>query len=177
MSIFYSLASSFPTGFQTAVDSVSSGDMAGLVAALMAFMVVFVIIGIAVYIYSSLALMKIADRTNTPFSWLAWIPIGNLYLTSNIAGMHWWPILLFIPYVILSIISAVVSDATPLLGMLFSMLGSICMLAFSVFNLIWWYKICEKRERPGWWALLTLIPFFGIFWMPILMGILAWSKE
>ena len=52
---------------------------------------VFLIIGAAAYVYMSLALQTIADKTKTENSWLAWIPIANLVLMLNIpdAKGHW----------------------------------------------------------------------------------------
>ena len=49
---------------------------------------------IAVYVYTSWALMRIAKRAKTEPAWLAWIPIANNYLLAKIAKMHWWPLIL-----------------------------------------------------------------------------------
>jgi hypothetical protein len=125
-----------------------------LAAFLAAFMAIFAIIFLAIYIYTSLAFQRIAKKTRTPHPWLAWIPIANLYLYSQIAGMHWWPVLLviglFIPYI--------------------NFLAAIVLI---VYNFIWLWKIFEKVKQPGWWAILSLIwPIFLIF-----LGIAAWSGE
>lgn len=50
-------------------------------------------------------------------------------------------------------------------------------IALTVFTLIWFWKITEMRKRPGWLVLLQLIPFFGLIWGLVLLGILAWSKK
>ena len=67
-------------------------------------MIVFILLlALAVYIYTSLALMKIADRTKTKDGWLAFVPIGNIYLMTKIAKVPgWWTIgvlLGFIPFI------------------------------------------------------------------------------
>jgi hypothetical protein len=58
---------------------------------------VFIVIVLISYVYQSLTLMITAKKLNKPNSWLAWIPIGDFYLKSKMAGMRAWPILLFIP--------------------------------------------------------------------------------
>lgn len=45
-----------------------------------------VIIFIAFYVYFSYSLQVIADKTNTEDSWMAWVPIVNLYLLCRISG-------------------------------------------------------------------------------------------
>ena len=81
------------------------------------------------YIVVSFALMTIANKLNVQNSWLAWIPIANLYLMTQCAGLEWWWMLLcFIPYV-------------------------------GVFPAIWiWWKITEARGKPGPLSLVLLIP-------------------
>jgi len=118
----------------------------GLIAA---FMGVAIVVGLVVYVYMALVLMTIAKKTNTPNPWLAWIPIGNLYLMTQIAKVQWWTMLViflaWIPFV-----------------------GGIAVLGVTIW---WWWRICEERKRPGWWALLTLIPLANF----IIPGIVAWS--
>jgi len=103
-------------------------------------------------------MMRTAQRLNIENAWLAWIPIANIYLMSQMAGMHWWPILLliasFIPFI-----------------------GFLATIALAIFSLVWFWKICEHRNRPGWWALLILIPLFNIIWLIIVWAILAWGKD
>lgn len=50
--------------------------------------------GIGLYITQALALMTIANKTNTENGWMAWIPILNILLMLNIAGLDWWWLLL-----------------------------------------------------------------------------------
>ena len=109
-----------------------------------------IIAGIVLYAYSSWALMTIANKTNTPNAWLAWIPIANLYLMTQIAQVPWWTFLL----IFLSWIPVI---------------GPLGVLALTIW---WWWKICERRNRPGWWSLLIgLVPVANL----IMMGMLAWS--
>ena len=99
------------------------------VAALGGLMVVFVCLGLAAYIYMSLALMTIAQKTGTENAWFAWIPILNIILMLNIARKPiWWIILFLIPLV--NIIVAILV----------------------------WMGVAEARNKPNWWGVLMIVP-------------------
>jgi len=125
------------------------GSMAALGAMTATFAIIFLLAIVAVYIYSALALMAIAKKTNAKNAWLAWIPIANVYLMIMIAGFPWWAIFaLLLPFI-------------PVIGNLALMAGA-----------AWcWWKISEKRSRPGWFGILMIIPFVNF----IILGILAWK--
>ena len=131
---------------------------AGVVAFVLAFLALFVILGIAVYIYSAMAWMRIASRTRTEPAWLSWIPVANLYLQSKIARKHWWPLLLLI-------ITAI------------PFIGGIASIVFMVFMISWKWKSFERFQRPGWWSLFIIIPVLGWIVYLILLGIVAWGKK
>lgn len=133
----------------------SGGDFLGPMMAAYAGLSFLVIL--VVYAYFAFTLMKTAQRLNVDNAWLAWIPIGNLVLLANMAKMHWWPVLLILIAWI------------PIIGWI----GGIVLM---VYGLIWVWKVCEARKRPGWWSLLVLIPFIGGIWAFIMWGILAWGK-
>ena len=111
---------------------------------------------LGIYIYSSLALSTLAKKMGYKKSWLAWIPIANLFLFPLLAGRKWtWGFLLFIPIV------------------------------NAIFLTICLWAILEKRGYDGKWGLIGLgylfnkaafsgIPFIVIL---ILLGVLAWKKE
>ena len=73
------------------------------VALFAAFFLIMLILVLATYIYTSLAIMAIAKRTKTENAWLAWIPIANFYLITQIAKQNglWTLALLagFIPFI------------------------------------------------------------------------------
>jgi len=115
-----------------------------------AMLIPALIVGLALYVYTSWAMMVIAKKTNTPNAWLAWIPIANLYLMTQVAGVPWWTFLLVF------------------LGWM-PVVGNLGVLALIIW---WWWKICEKRNRPGWWSLvISLVPIANL----IMIGMLAWS--
>jgi hypothetical protein len=94
---------------------------------------VFLIIGAAAYVYMSLALQTIADKTKTENSWLAWIPIANLVLMLNIAKKPmWWFILFLVP--IVNIVIAIMV----------------------------WMAVAEARGKPSWWGILTIVPIANL---------------
>lgn len=126
----------------------------GLWALIMGMIVVFLIIAIALYIYMSLAFMAIGKRAKLKSPGLAWIPaVGPVIIAFQASKMHWWPWLLIIGAII------------PVIGFLFS-------IAFAVFVIIWQWNMYEKIKRPGWWAILSLIPVVNL----IIYGIAAWGE-
>ncbi len=125
---------------------------AGLGTLLAGFIVAFFVVFLIMYVYVAIALMTIAKKTKTEPSWIAWIPIANVYLMTKIAGLDWWWTLII------------------LLGGIVPFVGGFVALAASLY--VWW-KMCEVCHKPGWLSLLLLIPVVGILIVP---GILAWSK-
>ncbi len=147
-SVYYSNAELSEEGFAIVVTVLS-----------MLLFIVLMQFSLAIYIYSSFAYMSLAKKTKTEPIWLAWIPIVRYYLISKIAKMPWWPILFLI------------GCAVP-----YPMIGLASMVAFSVFFVIWSWKIFERVGRPGWWALLMIIPVAGPIIFFVLIGIAAWGK-
>ena len=122
-----------------------------LLAAFGAFMIFALIIFLAIYLYMAFALMTIANKTKTKNSWLAFIPIANIYLMTQIAGLSgWWTL-------------AVLAGIIPVIG-------SIAVLAAMAY---FWWLIAEKLKRPNWWGILMIIPIVNL----VIIGILAWGKK
>ncbi|MCK9615336.1 MAG: general secretion pathway protein GspB [Candidatus Omnitrophica bacterium] len=93
------------------------------------FVLTLLAVSIVLYIYNSLCLSKIANKTNTPFGWFAWLPILNIFLMLMIARKSfWWLILLLIPLV-----------------------NFICII-------IIWMEIAKMRNKPAWLGLLMMLP-------------------
>jgi len=143
-------------------------SLSNLLGLLLGIIVFLFILLLAIYIYTSLALMKIAKRTSIEPAWLAWIPYANIYLISKIAQKHWWPITL----IIISTIMSFIFENT-----FITIINYLFLIVFLIFNMIWWWKICERRGKPGWWTLIVLIPIIGWIWGLVMIGILAWGKD
>ncbi len=94
---------------------------------------VTIILSILGYVYFAVCLQTIANKTNTENSWLAWIPIANIYLMTQIAGKPgWWLLLFFIP--IVNIIIAV----------------------------ILWMGIAKARDKAEWIGITIILPIINI---------------
>jgi len=130
------------------------------IMALIAGMIVFfVVLLVALYIYLGLAFTAIGKKAKLKTPGLAWIPfLGPLIIAYQTSKMHWWPWLLIIGFVI------------PFLNFL-------AIIAFTVFAYIWTWKMFEAVKKPGWWALLGLIPFVGGLVLLVMYGVAAWSKD
>ena len=133
-----------------AYTNANMAGMGALVSVILGFLVVFLIIFIAVYIYTALAVMAIAKKTNTPNPWLAWIPVANVYLWLRIAGLSgWWTFGLLVMFV-------------PIIGGLLLAAGIVYV----------WWLISEKINRPGWWGILQIVPIVNL----IMLGVMAWGN-
>lgn len=125
------------------------------IAVIMASLGIILIVFVILYIYSAICLQAIAKKTGAENSWMAWIPVANLFLMCNIGCVRYiWLLLLLAGFV-------------PLIG---SLLGPICDLL--LFGFIW-YKIALARGKEGWIGAITIIPVVGLF----TMGYLAFSKK
>jgi hypothetical protein len=133
-------------------------ELVEVLAFLAGIAMILLVLFIAVYVYLSLTTMRLAKKTGTKYGWLAWIPFANFYLYSKMAGMHWWPIFL-------------------LVGIFIPYLGIPSLIAFTIFNFIWFWKIFDNVGRPGLWSLFPLIPIAGWLIFLILLGVAAWSEE
>lgn len=127
---------------------------AGIDALIMIFLIIALISMFALWIYTSLAFVAIAKKGGYSKPNIAWIPlVGPLIISSQIAKMHWWPILL------------ILLGGVPFIGFIFS-------IVLMVFSIIWLWKTFEFIGEPNWWAILMLIPLVNL----IILGVAAWSK-
>jgi len=97
------------------------------------FFAIFLCVAAVFYIYFALAVQTIAQKTNTPNAWFAWIPILNIFLLVAISKKPlWWILLLFIPIVNL------------------------------VVSVLVWMAVAEARNKPTWWGILSIIPVVNL---------------
>lgn len=146
------------------------------------------------YVYSSLCLYLIAKKTAQEPAWLAWIPIGNLFLMCKIGKLSYlWLLPLLVPFVAMPIVflfgaitgaaGAAITGGFSVIILVMQILSSLAMAALFAFI---WYKIALARNKPGWIGIviggsliLNLIPFVGILGSLvylILMGYLTFSE-
>lgn len=130
--------SKFPPGQKKLSTAVTAGVV-----------LVILLLALIMYIYSSLCLQFIAQKTNTEPAWLAWIPVANFFLMCKIAQLsYWWLLALLLSFI-------------PILGM-------ICNMAIVGYI---WYKIALARNKPGWIGVIGIVPLVGL----VTMGYLAFS--
>ncbi|HLW77977.1 MAG TPA: DUF5684 domain-containing protein, partial [Terriglobia bacterium] len=68
-------------------------------------------------------------KTNTPDTWMAWVPIAQAILLLNIAHKPvWWIVLLLVPLV--NIVVAVIV----------------------------WMEVAKARGKPEWWGIMMIVP-------------------
>jgi len=122
-------------GLPASMFSLSAGAVPLIVIA-----IVF-LLSLASYAYISYCLQLVAQKTDTPNSWFAWVPIMSFILLFDIAEKpRYWAFSLFLSLV--------------------PFLGGLLMLAVSCF--IFW-EICLRRNKPGWVAILLLLPVVQFF--------------
>jgi len=87
------------------------------------------------YIYMSVSLMKLAEKTGHGDKKIfAWIPYINLYLMTLMAKKEaWWLLLMFVPF------------------------------ANVIVSIILWMEIAKNVKHPEWVGVLMVVPFVNFF--------------
>lgn len=148
---------------------------AALVLFILGAIILLIMLAIAAYIYTSFAFMYIGRKIGVKYPEIAWVPlIGKPLMTSHIAKMHWWPILLLIAPVINPFL--LLSDSLEYL-IAITVIVFVASLVFTIYYYIWRWKMFDASGRPGAWILFLLIPFVGFIIYFVLLGITAWGKD
>ena len=93
------------------------------------WLVITLFLVVAGYLFPAFCLFTIAKKTNMENAWLAFIPLVQFVLMSQVAGKPWWWVfLLLIP------------------------------VAHVVFYLIVCWRFAEARNRSGWLGILLVVP-------------------
>lgn len=103
-----------------------------------AFLGFIILFGLIAYVVSAIALKRMADKLNVENSWLAWVPIANVFILGKVAGDR---LDLFgyqidnLAIILLggSVISGLISGI-PIIGFLFA-------VAFAIISLATLYKV------------------------------------
>jgi hypothetical protein len=111
-------------------------DATALMAGLGSLFLIFVFL---VYLYSCLCLYLIAKKLNLSGTWMAWVPILQVFTFIACAGKPaWWFLLLLVPIVNFFI------------------------------TIYLWMCITETLGREQWFALLTLVPVVNLIYIGVL---------
>lgn len=137
----------------------------GIVALGVVGVFISTIIGIILYVFSSLGLMKLAQNRGIENAWLAWIPIGNLYIMGTLVGeMELFG--LKIPKLELILPLAPIA-----LGVIIWMpfVNILACLALIILNVAVLYHLF-KMYRPDQAMLYTVLSLvLGLFWLFIFL--------
>jgi hypothetical protein len=89
---------------------------------------------LVIYLVYTLPLFLIAWKSEHPLSWLAFVPLANLWLMCDMTDLSLaYAFLIFIPFV-----------------------GGL------IFQAIVWWNLSENTNKPGWLGLLMVIPFINL---------------
>jgi len=122
----------------------------GTIAGWLMFLILALIVG--VYVYTSLAWMKIAKKLKYKYPWFAWIPFANISMMLQLGNFSWAWVFLFL---------------IPVIG----------WIALSVLVIVSMWRIFEKRKYPGFFSLSVLIPQIGSILYLIVIGFVAWKDR
>ena len=101
-----------------------------------------IIFGIITYVLSSLTLMQMASNSGIENAWLAWVPIGNLFIVAklikelNIFGFEIPNLEMALPAIF---VANILLSRIPIIGFLISILAFI-VVAMAFYKLIEMYK-------------------------------------
>jgi hypothetical protein len=111
----------------------NGGDAAAAGIAIV-FMLVGFVFGIGLYAFFAYTMQKMAQKLGIENSWMAWVPVLNIYLMVLMADKPvWWIALFFLPFV---------NFVAPI---------------------VIWMAIAERLGKPNWFGLLIMVPFVN-FW-------------
>ena len=133
-----------------------------LVAAVMfIFALIAIVIGIVLYVIFSISLYKIATNAGLENPWLAWVPIGDLYLIGKLIKT-----LKISTYVIPSIeivlpVAPFVEGFIGRFPIIGSFIGGLLALANFILNLFVLNKV-YRMYKPDSAVLFTVLSIFGL---------------
>jgi len=94
---------------------------------------------VPIYVWISLCLHLIAVKTDTQYSWFAWIPVVNIFLLCKMAGQSgWWFFLFLVPIVNIIVFIYV------------------------------WMNIAEALNRPSWLGIFMIVPVLNLIILGII---------
>jgi len=124
-------------------------------AAFGGMMIFAIVIGLAAYVFGALAWMKIGNSLRYEYSWLAWIPVANMFMIAILGDLPvWLPIVLIVGYFI------------PFVNILAG-IGWLVVMIYATLN------IARKLGKPEWYCVGIVIPLLNL-WVMYDMG---WNSQ
>lgn len=107
-------------------------------------------------------IQTIADKNSVPHSWMAWVPLLQIYPVIRAGGST------FVDFLILigaGVIAGILVALTGPVGTLLAVAWVVWVILFFV-QLMW--RTAERRHLPGWVGLLTFVPFVNFIAYPVI---------
>lgn len=173
--------------------------------AIFIFFFIIILIILALYVYYSYTWQTIGKKLGYKYSWIAWIPLVQLFLYPILAKRRWgWGFLLILPttiyifidiffkkYLFLLYASLSSKSGASFLSILNSIpnlllfIGIFSILSLLAYTLIivWTWNIFERRNYPGAFSLvytLLIIPglnIIGVIGYLVIIGFVAFSDN
>lgn len=123
-------------------------------------MIILILLGVVSYFLSSISLMKLAQRDGIEEAWLAWIPIGNLYIigklikTIEFGGNSYEKAELILPG---GLLAGMVLAKMPLIGSL----ANIAIGVLTLYGLFLLYKRYAPEKVMKYMIISILVPGIG----------------
>lgn len=111
-------------------------------------MIYSMLVSLATYVSMSLAIYKIAKIQNQNKPWIAWIPIGNIYMLIKITKS---PMLFIIPPVILFF----TAGFNNLILLVVTVVLTIAMVGTTLYM---YKKLCNRYDSPFWPIVVGMVP-------------------
>lgn len=130
-----------PDYYQSAIDGPMSDPTSAIAAAggaaasvaILSVIGFIIVLGLALYLFTSYCLYRIAKKANVEDAWMSWIPIVSLIVMIRLAQKPlWWIIFFIIP-----VVNAVIA-------------------------IVLWMNIFPRFGKPEWMGLLMIIPVVNL---------------
>ncbi len=139
-------------------DQAALGTMMACGGAAIAFILILAIVA---YVFSSIGLMTLAKNKGIENAWLAWIPVGNLYILGKIVetvNIGTWEIPKMELWLPLGVFGLAVFSNIDHVGWIFS-IASVVFMGFTLYKLF-------TKYRPSQAVLYTVLSIvLGLFWV------------
>jgi hypothetical protein len=145
---------------------------AGLTAIIAGLGMIALLVEIAIYLYFCLCIFLIARKLNVPLSWIAWVPIVNIFwplIGSARKPLLWGIISLLVIPLLGGILGTLLAPVNPMFTVLITGIAGLVALVAYIYL---WMLVTENLGRNKWLGLLIILPIIQL----VFIGVLAFSK-
>lgn len=126
---------------------------------------IIALLGIINYVFSALAIYKVAKEEKIKNPWLAWIPVTNPYLLIKLGGGN----LLFIIIAIISLLTGNYFNGFMTGGL--KIVGIVVTAIWSLYSIYMYSKICDRYDVGIWFFILGFI--FQLISSMLIVGVIV----